>query len=84
MPQLEILQVTSTTAAEKWIQEFGWILNWKGVDFKLISDMGRKEVKDNVEKDNPEAGIQLLESLYVMKGYSAKTLIFCYNMEKAE
>lgn len=40
---IEILQVTSTVLAEKWVAEFGWLLNWKGLKFRLISDMTRKE-----------------------------------------
>lgn len=39
---IEILQVTSTVLAEKWVAEFGWLLNWKGLKFRLISDMTRK------------------------------------------
>lgn len=38
---VEVLQLTSTIMAEKWVKEFGWLLNWRGLEFKLISDMGR-------------------------------------------
>lgn len=38
---VEILPLISTLQAEKWLSEFGWILNWKGINFQLISDMGR-------------------------------------------
>jgi hypothetical protein len=78
-PELEILQVTSTIAAYKWIIEFGWILRWKGLEFKLISDMGRMEWKDNEKVENREAGIDLIELLYKEKGYSTQTLIYCGN-----
>lgn len=53
---IEILQVTSTILAEKWVKEFGWLLNWKGLKFRLISDMTRKEGEDL----NFEAGVDLL------------------------
>lgn len=54
------MQLTSTTAAEKWIIEFGWILSWKGLEFKLISDMGRVEWKGKELVENREAGVDLL------------------------
>lgn len=42
--------------AMKWTSEFGWLLNWMDVKFKVISDMVRVEN----ENTNHEAGIDLL------------------------
>jgi hypothetical protein len=49
------------------VKEFGWLLNWRGLKFKLISDMKREEEKG----PNFEAGIDLLERLYSVHGISA-------------
>jgi hypothetical protein len=42
---LEVLPLISTLQAEKWLKEFGWLMKWKGINFKIISDMGRLEYK---------------------------------------
>ena len=76
---IEILQVTSTTIAEKWVKEFGWLLNWKGLEFKLISDMAREEGVADEKSFNEFAGLDLLERLYTIHGITAHTLIFCGN-----
>lgn len=47
---VEILPLLSTQQAEKWLKEFGWLMNWKNINFKLISDMGRLEYKENQEE----------------------------------
>ena len=70
---IEIIQLTSTKMAEKWTEEFSWILNWMDVKFKVVSDMVRVEN----EVSNYYAGIDLLERFYNIKGYSTPILIFC-------
>lgn len=79
---IEIIQVTSTIMAEKWVKEFGWLLKWKGLDFKLVSDMGRVEGPKNI--NNPHAGLDLLDKLYVQHGITAKTLIFCGDEKRGK
>ena len=63
---VEVIQLTSTEMAKKWTTEFGWLLNWMDVKFKVISDMVRFEEGEA----NYEAGIDLLEHFYNIKGYS--------------
>jgi methionine synthase II (cobalamin-independent) len=70
---VEVIQLTSTRMAEKWAQEFSWLLNWMDVKFKVVSDMVR--VEDGV--NNYYAGIDLLERFYNIKGYSTPILVFC-------
>ncbi len=65
--------------AMKWTSEFGWLLNWMDVKFKVISDMVRVEAGVN----NYEAGIDLLERFYNIEGYSTQILIFCSDYKKA-
>ena len=77
---VEILQVTGTREALKWIQEFGWLLKWRGLELKLISDMRREEMIGEEMRENDRAGIDLLVELYQNHGYTAKTLIFCGNL----
>ena len=74
--------MTSTVLAEKWVKEFGWLLNWKGLEFKLISDMAREEGIGDEKHFNPHAGIDLLERLYTIHGITAHTLIFCGDAKK--
>jgi hypothetical protein len=50
------------------------------VKFKVVSDMVR--VENGVK--NYEAGIDLLEHFYNIKGYSTPILIFCGNEQKAK
>ena len=66
--------------AEKWTQEFHWILNWMDVNFKVVSDMVR--VEDGVK--NYYAGIDLLEKFYNIKGYSTPILIFCSDTTRGK
>ena len=66
--------------AEKWTQEFHWILNWMDVNFKVVSDMVR--VEDGVK--NYYAGIDLLEKFYNIKGYSTPILIFCSDFTRGK
>jgi hypothetical protein len=49
LKDVEVLQLTSTVMAEKWVKEFGWLLSWKGLEFKIISDMARFEGLDRVD-----------------------------------
>lgn len=77
----EILQLTSTKMAEIWMKEFAWILNWKGIKLRMISDMVRLEEK---EKTNYYAGIDLLEVLYNEYGYTTPMLIYCSDTKQAE
>jgi hypothetical protein len=63
------------------------LLKWKGIDFKLISDMARFEGVDkennenegveNLRKENKRAGIDLLDRLYNNYGVTVRTIIFC-------
>lgn len=64
--------------AEKWSQEFNWLLNWMDVKFKVISDMVRKEK----EVMNYYAGVDLLERFFSIKGYSTPILIFCSDSKR--
>ncbi len=73
--ETEVVQLTSTQMAMKWTSEFGWLLNWMDVKFKVISDMVRVEAGVN----NYEAGIDLLEHFYNIEGYSTQILIFCQD-----
>ncbi len=73
-----MIQLTSTSMAAKWAQEFSWLLNWMDVKFKVISDMVR--VEDGV--NNYYAGIDLLEIFYNIKGYSTPILVFCGDPTK--
>ena len=77
---IEIIQLTSTRMAEKWTQEFNWILNWMDVRFKVVSDMVRVENGVN----NYYAGIDLLERFYNIKGYSTPILIFCSDTTRGK
>lgn len=77
---IEIIQLTSTRMAEKWTQEFNWILNWMDVKFKVVSDMVRVENGNN----NYYAGIDLLERFYNIKGYSTPILIFCNDTKRGK
>lgn len=77
---IETIQLTSTVMAAKWTAEFGWLLNWMDVKFKVISDMVRKEG----EVWNYEAGIDLLEHFYNIQGYSIPVLIFCSDVKKGK
>lgn len=79
-PNIEVLQLTSTLMARKWTAEFGWLLNWMNVKFKVVSDMVR--IENGV--CNYEAGIDLLEHFYNLQGYSTPILIYCGNAEKAK
>ena len=74
------MQLTSTLMTSKWTIEFGWLLNWMNVKFKIVSDMTREE--NGVM--NYEAGIDLLEHFYNIQGYSTPILIYCSNVEKAK
>lgn len=38
---LEVIQLTSTEMAKKWTSEYGWLLNWMDVKFRVVSDMVR-------------------------------------------
>ena len=60
---LEVIQLTSMEMEKKWT-EFGWLLNWMDLKFKVISDMVRFEEGEA----NYEAGIDLLEHFYNRKG----------------
>lgn len=77
---IETIQLTSTVMAAKWTAEFGWLLNWMDVKFKVISDMVRKEG----EVFNYEAGIDLLEHFYNIQGYSIPVFIFCSDAKKGK
>ena len=48
-------------------------MNWMDIKFRVISDMVRFENG----KPNYEAGIDLLEHFYNIKGYSTSIMIFC-------
>ena len=75
----EFLQLTSTKMADFWAREFGWILHYKDLDFKVISDMVR------YENGNPNyiAGIELMKIFYNEYGLTTPILIFCGNRERA-
>lgn len=65
---------------EMWMKEFAWILNWKGIQLRIISDMVRLED----EKMNFYSGIDLLEMLYNKCGYTTPMLIYCSDTKQAE
>ena len=66
--------------AAKWTKEFGWLLNWMDVKFRVVSDMVRVEG----DKPNYEAGIDLLEHFYNITGYSTPILIFCNDYKRGK
>lgn len=53
---VEVIQLRSTHHARRWIEEFGWFLHQKDIQFKFISDMVRVESG----QDNYLAGIDLV------------------------
>lgn len=78
-PDLEVLQLRSTLSFEQWMMEFGWVMTWKGINMRIVSDMVRQE--GNAE--NYHAGIDLLESAFNKSGYTTPIIIFCGKAGKA-
>jgi hypothetical protein len=55
------------------MKEFGWVMTWKGINMRIISDMVRKEG----DTDNFYAGIDLLKFAFNEAGFTTPIIIFC-------
>jgi len=70
----------STKDALRVIKKYRWLLYFANADFKIVSDMVRKE--DG--KWNYTAGVDLVEKLMTDYKYNFEVLIFCGDRVKAQ
>lgn len=81
LSRYELVQLTSTAAAEYWMKEFGWIVKWLGKGIRVMSDMKRVEGPGGNMVD--EAGINLVELFHNDLGYTTPIFIYCKNVSAA-
>ena len=53
----EVLQLVSTKMCEAWKKEFNYVLSWRNLKVKIITNMVRKEIVEGKEVSNYYAGV---------------------------
>ena len=71
---------TNTTDALKVIDNYRWLLYFNKSDFRIVTDMVRKEG----ETINHTAGIDLLKALYQNYKYAFEVMVYCSDVKKAQ
>ena len=71
---------TNTIDALKVIDNYRWLLYFNKSDFRIVTDMVRKEG----ENMNYTAGIDLLKALYQNYKYAFEVLVYCSDVKKAQ
>lgn len=76
---VSVLFCTSTKEAFSLISLYRWLLYFPNAAFKIVTDMTRFE--DG--KENPFAGVDLIEGLCMKFKFSFDIFCYCWNVEKA-